>query len=142
MDEQTMRQIAVDIAMKLQGIPYIWGGSSPRGGFDCSGFACWVLQCVGVLPSGRWDAAELAAKFQQTKVPLRGDLAFYGSTPDAVSHVMMHIDDTAGMVTGASGGNHTTVSEEIAKQMGALVKVKPVKYRTDYLFSVNVAKPV
>lgn len=36
---------------KYLGMEYVWGGSSPRTGFDCSGFVCWVLNhsgwCVG-----------------------------------------------------------------------------------------------
>ena len=52
---------AVQIANHLTGIPYRWGGSSPRGGFDCSGLVQYVYAKVGIhLPhyaAGQYGAA-------------------------------------------------------------------------------------
>jgi cell wall-associated NlpC family hydrolase len=39
---------AVRIANKLTGIPYVWGGASPRTGFDCSGLVQYVYGKLGV----------------------------------------------------------------------------------------------
>jgi cell wall-associated NlpC family hydrolase len=39
---------AVQIALRYLGIPYVWGGSTPEGGFDCSGLVMYVYAKLGV----------------------------------------------------------------------------------------------
>ena len=38
----------IEIAKTQLGVPYVWGGTSPSPGFDCSGFVQWVYKQVGV----------------------------------------------------------------------------------------------
>jgi cell wall-associated NlpC family hydrolase len=47
-----LEQRVVYLAWRATGVPYRWGGASPRSGFDCSGLASWVYSHVGVrLPN-------------------------------------------------------------------------------------------
>jgi cell wall-associated NlpC family hydrolase len=139
-----MREHLVNLALKLVGCPYVWGGQNPWTGFDCSGFIIWIYQVFGLLPSGDWTAQGLAAHFGGI-VPdlagalLAGDLAFYGESMTKLTHVMMVLG--AGKVVGASGGGHETTTREEAAKKGAMVKVKPVGYRRDFIGYVRVKFP-
>jgi hypothetical protein len=39
---------AVQIALHYLGIPYVWGGATPQGGFDCSGLVMYVYAQLGI----------------------------------------------------------------------------------------------
>lgn len=49
----------IAIAMQYLGVPYVWGGSSPSTGFDCSGLTSYVFAQIGVsLPhhaASQWN---------------------------------------------------------------------------------------
>lgn len=77
----------VSIAMQYLGVPYIWGGASPRG-FDCSGLVMYVYAQVGVyLPH-----SAAAQYYSGTPVSYSelapGDLVFFGHP---ISHVGIYI---------------------------------------------------
>lgn len=129
-----MREQVVNLALKLVGCPYIWGGGNPWMGLDCSGFIIWVYQVFGLLPSGDWTAQGLADHFRLIlptgdALPPPGLPVFYGAGPKQITHVMLAL--SGGLVVGASGGGHTTTTVEEARRKGAQVKVKPINYRGD-----------
>ena len=137
------RKYIIALAMKLVGVPYLWGGCTPAG-FDCSGFCIWILQVFGILPAGDWTAAGLAKRFTVTTSPQIGDLVLYGKASDVITHVMFFAGvnaDTGPMVVGASGGDHTTTTVEFAHLKGAMVKYKPADYRRDRLMTVDIGSP-
>jgi cell wall-associated NlpC family hydrolase len=77
--------------LRFLGIPYLWGGSTPKG-FDCSGLIQRIFRLNGVLLPRDSD---LQAEFGRPKpqgdpAKLRtGDLMFFGSTPRSITHVAM-----------------------------------------------------
>ena len=68
---------AVQIANHLTGIPYSWGGASPRAGFDCSGLVQYVYAKVGIqLP--HYAAGQYGHGRRVSRGSLRpGDLVFF-----------------------------------------------------------------
>ena len=83
-------------AEKYLGTPYVWGGSSPETGFDCSGYVCWVLNESG------WDVGRTTVNGlwqQSTKISEQeakpGDLVFFEGTYDTpgASHVGIYVGD-------------------------------------------------
>ena len=68
---------AVQIANHLTGIPYRWGGASPRSGFDCSGLVQYVYGRLGIrLP--HYAASQYSHGHRVARGALRaGDLVFF-----------------------------------------------------------------
>lgn len=68
---------AVQIANRLTGVPYRWGGASPRAGFDCSGLVQYVYGKVGIrLP--HYAAGQYQHGRRVSRDSLRpGDLVFF-----------------------------------------------------------------
>lgn len=67
----------VAIALQYLGIPYVWGGSSPATGFDCSGFTMYVYAQVGVsLPHHAASQYQLGVAVPRDQLA-PGDLVFF-----------------------------------------------------------------
>jgi cell wall-associated NlpC family hydrolase len=78
---------AVGIAMQYLGVPYKWGGASPSGGFDCSGFTMFVYAQLGVsLPHYTGDQWQMGTAVGRSDLQ-PGDLVFF----DGLGHEGMYI---------------------------------------------------
>jgi cell wall-associated NlpC family hydrolase len=77
----------VNYARRFVGVPYTWGGSSPRYGFDCSGFVRYVYQHFGIsLPHSSYgDISRGRAILRKYLKP--GDLVFFAGG----SHVGIYV---------------------------------------------------
>lgn len=92
----TLKQDAQSIlstAYSLNGIPYMWGGTSPKG-VDCSGFVRTTLYLHDIIIPR--NASQQARKGQRIEIApdysnlLPGDLLFFGSGT-RVSHVGFYV---------------------------------------------------
>lgn len=140
-----MRKAIIALALKLLGTPYIWGGSSPRFGFDCSGFALWIYQIFGLIPSSIDLTAEGIYHYFRdlgtTDDDLEpGDPVFYGKSASKIVHMMIYLGrmDGEDYVIGASGGDSSTRSESDALKRDAKIKIKPMHYRTDFFTGIHL----
>jgi cell wall-associated NlpC family hydrolase len=76
----------VGIAMQYLGVPYVWGGSSPRG-FDCSGLVSYVFAQIGVsMPHSSYAQFGMGTPVSISQLQ-PGDLVFF----TGASHVGIYI---------------------------------------------------
>ena len=94
-DERFARMISE--AERHLGTPYVWGGYAP-GGFDCSGFVCWVVNHCG----NGWDIGRTTAEgirqrcaYVSPEDARPGDIIFFEHTYDCAgaSHVGIYVGD-------------------------------------------------
>lgn len=125
-----LRTFAIDIAMRLLFVPYMWGGDDPLAGFDCSGFVIEVLKSVGKLPAtGDWTADGLSKLWPQGAPLAPGALVFYDWNKDGrIDHVEMvlHVESAKEFYTvAASGGDSSTSNLNRAIATNAYLKIRP-----------------
>jgi hypothetical protein len=76
---------AVAIAAKYLGVPYVWGGTDPATGLDCSGLTQLVYRQLGVdLPRVSTDQAKVGTPVVSLAQAQPGDLLAFGSPVDHV----------------------------------------------------------
>jgi cell wall-associated NlpC family hydrolase len=80
---------ALDEAMKYKGTDYVWGGSSPQTGFDCSGLVQWAYAKQGIEIPRVTDQQILAKNGDNVgrKDLVPGDLVFFRDPSGYVHHV-------------------------------------------------------
>lgn len=84
----TVADMVIDEAMKYIGIPYRWGGKSPKG-FDCAGFTRYIYNKFGVeLAPSAAPQYKAGSKLKNDEI-CKGDLVFYGgrSGSKSIGHV-------------------------------------------------------
>ncbi len=98
-------------AKQYLGVPYVWGGTTPRG-FDCSGLTSYAYARAGLsLPR---VAAAQQSYLKSTQSPQPGDLVFFGSP---AHHVGIYL-----------GGNQMIA----APYPGQVVRIQGIYNPTNY----------
>lgn len=103
----------VDQAMKLVGIPYVFGGTTTKG-FDCSGFIQYAYK-----KSGKNISRTTLSQFAQTKkvsTPKPGDLVFFQNTyRKGISHVGIYVGNNKFVHAGGKKSQVTSLDNSYWK---------------------------
>lgn len=83
---------SIDLAKRFLGLPYTWGGRSSYG-YDCSGFTQMLVRSRGItMPRDADFQAAWSGVMTIKRDELKpGDLLFFGSSPDHITHTGMYI---------------------------------------------------
>ena len=97
-------QRAVDTGDEYVGVPYVWGGTTPRG-FDCSGFVQYVYRENGVgLPRTsrqmRHAGVAVSAKISSLR---EGDLMLFRGRKGVINHVALYAGGNQILHSSSSG---------------------------------------
>lgn len=103
-------QTVLKRALALLGTPYRWGGTSPDGGFDCSGLVGYVFRtALGIeLPRISRDMAGNGELISDRAALNEGDLVFFGRR-GRVDHVGIYVGE-GNFVHAPRTGRDVTVS--------------------------------
>ncbi len=123
---QTLADKIVEYSKKFLGVPYVWGGHSPKG-FDCSGFTYYVFAQFGIkLPTSSYAYASLGTKVSRSELQ-KGDILLWDIDRNGtVGHVGIYIGN--GMFIHASSSKGKVVTRSLAtyseKYLGARRVIK------------------
>ena len=107
-----LREEIVDYASQFIGNPYVWGGTDPVKGADCSGFVQTIYRTYGVeLPRVAADQAYAGEQIPVSEAQ-PGDLIFYKNNSGYIHHVVMYAGD--GKTVEAKGRAYGIVSDDVS----------------------------
>jgi cell wall-associated NlpC family hydrolase len=117
---------AVELAKRYLGVRYVWGGSTPGEGFDCSGFVKYVYGQIGIaLPHyAAWQWEQTVHVDPSQLEP--GDLVFFEPKADGPGHVGMYV------------GNGFFIE---APHTGASVQFQSLAYEKSTMGFVGASRP-
>lgn len=93
----------VDSAYQYIGVPYVFGGNTPKG-FDCSGFTKYVFSHNGIeLPRMADEQYRMGFRVRKNEL-IPGDLVFFTTYEPGVSHTGIYVGDGNFISATSSGG--------------------------------------
>ena len=111
----SVRSQLVDRASQTLGAAYTYGGTSPRQGFDCSGFTQYILQSARVsLPHQSAAQARTGTKIRPAEAQ-PGDLVYF-ARGGRIFHVALVVrNDAQGMEVIHSTSSRGVIRENITR---------------------------
>lgn len=120
------RHAVVKDTLPYLNIPYLWGGTHPQTGLDCSGFTQRVYHDAGLILPRVARAQFSSARYLKPEQVLPGDLIFFAMAhpgTDKVDHVGVYLGKGWFVHASVSNGVHI---EQISKPyyMARLVGIR------------------
>ncbi|HZK83249.1 MAG TPA: NlpC/P60 family protein [Desulfosporosinus sp.] len=120
-------QQITSFAAQFLGTPYVWGGTTPKPGFDCSGYIQYVYRNAGISLN-RTSEQQFKNGVSISRSELRsGDLVFFHTYSSGASHVGIYVGNNT-MINSSNGGvsyDDMTNSYWSARYLGARRVVAP-----------------
>ena len=105
------REAILSYAAQFLGNPYVWGGTDPVNGADCSGYVQTIYKQFGyTLPRTAAEQAQVGVKIPVGEAQ-PGDLIFYGNG-NSIYHVVIYAGD--GQTLEAKGRKYGIVSDTVS----------------------------
>jgi cell wall-associated NlpC family hydrolase len=122
---------AVTAAKRYLGVPYLWGGTTPRG-FDCSGLCQYAYAQIGISIPRTSRTQFTSGQFippSRTDLLEPGDLVFfgYGGDPKQVHHVGMYVGGGV-FIHSPGAGDHvkySSLTDRISTRRDYVGAVRP-----------------
>ena len=112
-------QAVVDAAKEHLGVPYLWGGTDPHNGFDCSGLVQDAYRAVGVeMPKWSRHQATMGEEVASIEEAVPGDVLTFG---DPVNHVALYVGD--GQMLHAPRTGEVVKIETIDRTIGSIRRI-------------------
>jgi len=107
------------VALKYEGQPYVFGGSSPSQGFDCSGIVQYAYGQVGIKLSrtaqNQYDQCTIVPQSEAKA----GDLVFFKGTydcPDLITHIGIYVGNNKMYQSGGHGLGYIDLTKAYYQQ--------------------------